>query len=49
MNIKCDKAFCPYKETCLMDKEEEIEKCTGVISIKNPHHAQYSAISKSTN
>lgn len=49
MNSKCDKEFCPYKETCLINDKEKINKCTGIIGIKNPHHKDYSATGKTTN
>ena len=41
MNKNCEKTFCPYHKTCLMQDPERIKKCTGILSKKNPQHPEY--------
>ncbi len=41
MNKNCNKEFCIYRKTCLIKDQEKINKCTGILSEKNPHHPNY--------
>lgn len=41
MNNNCDKENCVYKKTCLISDREKIDKCTGILSKRNPHHENY--------
>lgn len=41
MNKNCDKTFCIYHKTCLIKDIEQIKKCTGKLSEKNPMHPNY--------
>ena len=41
VNKNCNKEFCIYIKTCLINDKEKINKCTGILSEKNPHHHNY--------
>lgn len=41
MNKNCNKEFCIYRKTCLINDKEKINKCTGILSENNPHHQNY--------
>ena len=44
MNSKCSNKTCIYYKTCLIDNTKN--KCTGKLSIKNPAHPNYLAITR---
>ena len=46
MNKKCDNTSCIYHKTCLIDNYKREKKCTGKLSIKNPQHSNYQAITR---
>ena len=46
MNNKCDNINCIYHKTCLIDNYSRDKKCTGKLSIKNPQHPNYQAITR---
>ena len=46
MNKKCDNTSCIYHKTCLIDNFSRDKKCTGKLSIKNPAHPNYQAITR---
>ena len=46
MNKKCDNTNCIYHKTCLIDNYNRNLKCTGKLSIKNPQHLNYQAITR---
>ena len=44
MNSKCSNKTCIYHKTCLIDNYKREKKCTGKLSVKNPQHPNYQAI-----
>ena len=46
MNKKCNNKDCIYFKTCLIDNFNRDKKCTGKLSIKNPAHPNYQAITR---
>ena len=46
MNYKCDNKDCIYHKTCLIDNFNRDPKCTENLSIKNPQHKNYQAITR---
>ena len=46
MNKKCDNTSCIYHKTCLIDNYKREKKCTGKLSVKNPQHTNYQAITR---
>ena len=46
MNNKCDNTSCIYHKTCLIDNYKREKKCTGKLSVKNPAHPNYQAITR---
>lgn len=47
MNSKCNNRGCFYYKTCLMDNRDN--RCSGKLSIKNPHHPNFAAITRGAN
>lgn len=41
MNKYCNRKECIYHKTCLITEKEKINKCSGKLSEKNPHHPNY--------
>ena len=46
MNKRCNNKDCIYFKTCLIDNFNRDPKCTGKLSIKNPQHKNYQAITR---